>query len=237
MLAVTFALHSFIHYFRNHKIVWNTDNYAASCILRTGSSKSHLQTLAESVFERCKRNNIDFKVKWIPREYISFADRISKQIDHDDWEITSSYFIYLNNLWGPFTIDLFADDGNAKVERFYSKFHCPGTSGVNAFLYSWAKEENFIVPPVYLVPQVLQHMKWYNTRGVLVTPFWKSAAFYPMIVTNDGNFRPFVREVLYVDGHVCTSQGKNKDVFIGSPLFKNQMMAIKLDFSYASHNS
>lgn len=46
---------------------------------------------------------------WIPREELSSVDRLKKIIDHDDWRTTKPFFEILNNLWGPLTIDRFAD--------------------------------------------------------------------------------------------------------------------------------
>ena len=150
--------------------MWHTDNYGAVCIIRKGSNKSHLQNLSENIFNICTDNSILFNIKWIPRMFISFADMLSKQIDHDDWETTKGLFRFLDKKWGPFTIDRFADNHNTKTGRFYSKFLCPDTEGVNAFHFSWFGENNYLVPPVYLVPYVLKHMKYYRAKGTLVIP-------------------------------------------------------------------
>lgn len=34
-------------------------------------------------------------------------------------------------------IDLFADANNHKLEKNYSAYWCPGTSGVDAFAFDW----------------------------------------------------------------------------------------------------
>ena len=45
----------------------------------------------------------------IPKEELSSVDRLSKIIDRDDWRTAKPFFEILNNLWGPLTIDRFAD--------------------------------------------------------------------------------------------------------------------------------
>ena len=61
------------------------------------------------------------------------ADALSKSYNFSDWETTDTLFHYLNSLWDPFTIDRFADNKNAKLKNFNSKFWCPDTSQVDAF--------------------------------------------------------------------------------------------------------
>ena len=163
-------------------LLWHTDNYAASLIVKNGSRKPELQRLSEIIFDTCQKANIQLEIKWIPRECITFVDGLSKQPDGDDWETTQEFFAFLNNIWGPFTIDRFADNINSNLSRFNSKFHCPGTEGVDAFSTSWEAENNYLVPPVYLIPRLLEHMKTSRAAGVLVLPYWSSAVFWPLII-------------------------------------------------------
>ena len=114
---------------------------------------------------------ISLTVEWVPRRFIRTADALSKLPDHDDWETTFYFFNELSALWGPFDIDRFADQDNAKVGRFNSKFHCPGTEHVNAFTTSWGKLNNYIVPPVSSVPRVLRHMEASGSHGILIVPY------------------------------------------------------------------
>ena len=171
--------------------------------------------MSETIFNICKQSNVQFHITWLPRRFLSFADRLSRQRDHDGWQITAALFYHLSSLWGPFSIDLFADHANAKTERFYSKFHCPGTGGVNAFLASWEGENSYVVPPVYLVPQTLLHIQFYKVKGVLVVPYWPSAAFFPMLITETEVFQPYVKGFLFFEeGGDYVVQGKNTEVLL-----------------------
>ena len=87
----------------------------ASLIVAPGSNKEHLQTLAEDIYELTIKYSIVLQVKWIPRHKNQSADALSKSYDFDDWETTDTLFNYLNRLWGPFTIDMFAHNKNAKL--------------------------------------------------------------------------------------------------------------------------
>ena len=225
MNAIRFAIESFKQFLAHQSLLWSTDNYAASLIIERGSSKPHLQKLSEEIYFIIKSLNIKFNIKWTPREYLSFADRLSKQIDYDDWETTGEFFNYISGIWGPFTIDRFADDTNNKTRRFNSKFCCPDTEGVDAFQYSWANENNFLVPPVYLVSRVLRHLEYFKAKGVLVVPYWTSATFYPLIINRNKMFQPFIKEALVFDNWTnCIKQGKNIKCFIGSQNFGSSIV-------------
>lgn len=43
----------------------------------------------------------------------------------------------MESLYGPHTVDRLADSNNKKLNRFNSKFFTPGTSGVDAFAYTY----------------------------------------------------------------------------------------------------
>ena len=65
------------------------------------------------------------QVKWIPQHKSQILDALSKSYDLDYWETNDTLFHYLNHLWGPFTIDRFADNKSVKLKKFDSKFWCP----------------------------------------------------------------------------------------------------------------
>ena len=95
---------------------------------------------------------ISLQVQWIPREDNAEADALSREIDLDDWGVSQDFFNEIDRIWGPHTVDRFADNSNAKLSRFNSKFWCAGTSQVDAFSVSWQMENNWLVPPISLIP-------------------------------------------------------------------------------------
>ena len=152
-------------------------------------------------------------------------------MDYDDWGTTPEFFTFLNHIWGPFTVDRFADSDNTKLTRFYSKFHCPHSEGVDAFNFSWAREHNYLVPPVHLVPATLKHLEFYQAEGVLVVPYWTSSIFYPLLLDTAHTFKYFIQEAMFFDnGHTCVFQGRDESCFIGSPHFKSGILAMKITF-------
>lgn len=83
------------------------------------------------------------------------------------------------------------------MDKFYSRFWNPGTSGVDAFGFDWSKGNNWIVPPVNLTTRVIKHLILCKARGTLILPRWQSAPFWPLLVKPfSGQFQDFVLDWL-----------------------------------------
>ena len=187
--------------------------------------------MAERIFNICKSHDIKLVVEWVPRELNQYADYLSKVVDHDDWQTSLPLFNYLEKRWGPHTIDRFASSSNTRLRRFNSKYLCPNTEQVNAFSTSWEMENNYLVPPVSYVPKVLTHLKSSQGKGTLVVPHWPSAAFFPLLFEDSNVYEPFVKalEIIPFETGLLV-QGENKECFIGSDLFKSDILAIRIEF-------
>ena len=151
-------------------------------VVRNGSTKPHLHSLALRIFHKCVKLGLSLEVEWIPRDMNVVADWVSKNPDWDDWEIENWVFNILNEKWGWFTVDRFANHLNRKVGRFNSKIWYPGTEMVDAFSVSWENENNWLVPPVKLIPRVLDHLCVSSAKGCIVVPIWKSATFWTFLM-------------------------------------------------------
>ena len=115
------------------------DNQNVVRIVQYGSKQWALQSEALSIFAICVKNNIRIKPEWIPRAENEMADYLSRVVDYDDYMLNPAVFQWLDSLWGPHTVDRFADPKNAQVEWFNSKFWAPGTDAVDAFTCNWAE--------------------------------------------------------------------------------------------------
>ena len=218
LAAVKYALQSLTSVLTNESITIFTDNFSASRILAVGSSKSHLQRLAIDIFRICLRNNVRLIPQWVPRELNSIADHYSKLSDTDNWSIDNHSFATLNRKYGPYSIDRFADNLNTKLNRFNSKYFCPGTSGVNAFTEDWTEENNWICPPVYLLGSVFRHLRRCHARATVILPVWQSAYFWPLLYPDGVRIANFVKDFYVFQPHFVS--GGNDKVFVGRPKFR-----------------
>ena len=147
LLAIEFSIEAFGPLLRDSSIKWYTDNLPTVRIVEVGSMNMSLHRLAVNIFDSCVNNNIHLAIEWIPRTMNQKADMISKLVDTDDWQILSDFFILIDRLWGPHTVDCFATYYNKKINRFFSRYWNPGTFGVDAFFQSWKNENCLLVPP------------------------------------------------------------------------------------------
>ncbi|CAC5424022.1 unnamed protein product [Mytilus coruscus] len=156
--AIELALMSYQYAFAGKSLKWLTDNQNCVRIVQAGSMKENLQDIAISIFSICLQKGISINIQWIPRGENSKADYISKIIDYEDWGVSEFFYTFINDLWGPYTVDRFASSRNAKLERFNSLFWNVNTEAVDCFTQNWSGEINWIVPPIYLVSRAIKHV-------------------------------------------------------------------------------
>ena len=106
---------------------------SARKILFVGSGKPRLQNIAIDVFIFCLKFTTKLIPQWIPRGQNELADYHSRIKDTESWSTDNDSFRLINNLYGPFIVDRFANNLNQKLKCFNSNYYCPGTSHVNAF--------------------------------------------------------------------------------------------------------
>ena len=162
---------------------WFTDAKNVVSILRKGSMKPHLNSIASDIFSVSADLGIDFEITWVPRDANVLADFLSKIPDYDDWCISDSLLSLLQSRWGPITCDCFANSINAKHLKFYSPFACPGSSGVGAFNFSWSYDRNLLVPPLSLIPQTVFYLGNCKAAGYLLVPSWPSQPYWPLLMS------------------------------------------------------
>jgi hypothetical protein len=166
---------------KKQQILCYTDNKNLISIMRKGSMKPELLTMALDVFRICVMETITFNLVWVPRSQNEAADFLSKIVDIDGWSIDNIMFYFLQKTNQKFTLDVFASMENAKCVKFYSKYWCTGTLGVNALCFSWEKEFCWIVPPPSLILQTIMHVCQHKVKGILIIPKWESAVFWPLL--------------------------------------------------------
>ena len=148
----------FAAFLEGENIKWFTDNTNVVSIVRKGSMKKNLQEIAITIFEICLEYKIRLEIEWIPREMNDQADYLSRIVDFDDWGISQILFDEISREWGPYDIDLFACDYNAKVEKFCSRFWNPFSFAVDAITLKWTGWNAWILPPIHLISRVLQYL-------------------------------------------------------------------------------
>ena len=188
----------FVAKLRNQRVRWLSDNQNVCRTITTGSRKPQLQVEALAIFSVSAANNIRIDPNWIPRAENDLADYLSHITDYDDWSLDHATFISIDLAWGPHTVDRFANHYNAQLPRFNSRFWNPGTEAVDAFTADWHDDNNWLRPPVYLIPRSLRHAQNCHARGTLVVLEWPSVVFWPILFPNPEKPASFVKAVIII---------------------------------------
>ena len=145
------------------------------------------------------------------------ADRLSRAISTEDWQVAPPLFNRLQAQYGKVTVDRFASHGNQLCPRFNSEFLCPGTDAVDAFSQNWRRhpirndiEFNWWNPPWSLIPRVIDKIRIERASGLLVVPAWPSAIWWPTL-------RQLATELTIIppSDHIFLPRGSSKGV--GAP--------------------
>ncbi|KAL5496815.1 hypothetical protein EMCRGX_G013175 [Ephydatia muelleri] len=222
LVAVSRVLNSIATKLCNTRVRWFSDNQNVIRILQVGSRKPNLQEQALKVFETCIIHQIRLEPEWIPRAQNELADFISRIVDYDDWQISPALFYYLEEAWGPYSVDRFADNFNTRLSRFNSRFACPGSEAVDTFTVHWGGgENNWWCPPPSLVARVVRHAETCKANGTLVVPHWESAPYWPLLCPDGMMFASFVGASEVLPGEIIP--GRSGDILAAGvwPLMSN----------------
>ena len=192
--AIRLVLESYSEEVRGKEVLHRTDNKNAELVLSVGSRNKELHREAVTVYKLCRELNMRLSVEWVSRDYNVEADQLSRFNDPNDYMLDPACFRYIDQLWGPHTVDRFASLQTRQLERFCSRYRNPRCEAVDAFTISWLRENNWIFPPPYLIPRVLKHMSAGGEIGTLLLPRWPSAVWWPLLVNTDGSWKAFIMD-------------------------------------------
>ena len=208
-------------------VKWFIDSQTAARIIEVGSVKLDLHRFAIKIFQFCAEHSIRLKVRWIPPTKTEKTNYISHLIHFDDWQITQDFFLSLEELWGAYTVDCFADFYIAKLSRFFSRFWNPGASGIDFFAQELSSENCLVVPPVSLVARVFHYLSLQKAMATLVVPSWPSSSFWRLLTSK---YMWFIKGCFTLNASQTLTLGRNLSSFLGSPRFTGEVVALRFEF-------
>lgn len=224
------VLFSSVDHVQGQHIKLVTDNKNVCSIVKVGSNKPDLQTIACELNVFCQANGVSISTQWVPRHMNKTADFLSRCMDSDDWSVQRWVFDLCEALWGPHEVDRFAADYNNMCCRFNSRVWCNGTETVDAFTVSWQGLNNWIVPPPRLICIIIEKMSQEKARGTLIVPAWMSAPFWPLLCPMGEQFARFVVDYRILLNKNITVKGRGNNGIFGRPVLPFDMLALRLDF-------
>ena len=186
LLAVFYALRSFLKKKRGITVLVRSDNIAAvSHINKLGGTRSPpLIAQTKQIFAWCLQRQIRVFAQHLPGKANLTADYLSRYLrDRTDWTLNANVFRVINQHWGPLEVDLFATRFSAQLDQFYSWRADPEAMATDAFTQHWGAIQAFAHPPWCLISRVLMKTQMEKTTVVLITPLWKAQPWFPVLLT------------------------------------------------------
>ena len=112
-------------------------------------------------------------------------------------------------------MDCFATANNAQCPRFFSRYHDPLSSGVDAFSHDWSGEHVWLNPPWDLLPEVVRKLRSHRrhpgprpapspgVRATVVAPVWQAQPWFhdlSSLASDSVSFTP--QRDLFLPGHL-----------------------------------
>jgi len=113
----------------------------------------------------------------------SMADRASRlKKDRHDWKLCPKIFSYLEWIWGPHQIDIFASRHNTQLRRYYSWMPDPEAEATDAFHQNWSGINIWANPLWILIPRILSKLIREKATMTLIVPLWEMAPWFPLLL-------------------------------------------------------
>ncbi len=137
----------------------------------------------------------------------NIADQLSREIDSEDYCLRKELFFRSQlHFHVTVTIDRFASEHNHLVPRFNSRWLCPNTEAVNAFLQNWKKDINWVNAPFTLLPETLALIRHQGAHSLVVAPVWPNSPWWPELISLASDIMILPRNTpLFIAGHGGTN--------------------------------
>jgi hypothetical protein len=170
---------------RSRHVHFMGDNQTVVAVSKSWASRARSPALmaeTRSLFEILDSLDATATDEWLSTHLNVDADRLSREEDSGDWRLDPAEFLSLNCDWGPHTVDRFATENNAQLERFNSAWAQPSSEGVDAFAQpGWDAELNWCNPPWALLPRLVRMLQSMGAAATVLAPDWPAQAWYQQL--------------------------------------------------------
>lgn len=210
--AVRLTVETFLERLKGKRVLLWEDNRAVMHILTNLTTRSpDIMVELRKLWYLLDTNDITLRARYIRSAANVWADKLSREMDSSDWQLNPCIFQYLDDRWGPHTIDRFATANNALVPRFNSELFDPQSLGVDALSrddQDWKRELNWCNPPWHLLEDVVLKLRNSGGRATVLAPRWTDKLFYQLLqeLASEAIDIPSHRE-LFFPGRLGSSGG------------------------------
>lgn len=182
--AAIFALKIYATQFFNTTVHLKVDNTSTlAWINKQTGPNIVIFNLVKEFWDFCIDRNLWVFASYIKSKRNKTADKESRALRENlEWTLKKQYFDKLVNIFGKFTIDLFASRMNRQVNRYFTYTVDSDALGVDAFSQKWLGEHFYAFPPFSVIPKTLQKIEEEGATGLLVVPLFTTQAWFTKLL-------------------------------------------------------
>eukprot|EP00873_Tetraselmis_striata_P006616 jgi/Tetstr1/426880/TSEL_017093.t1 len=180
--AVRLAMESFLPHLAGRRVLLDEDNQAVCSVLAGLTSRSPaMMAELRKLWYLLDSNGVHIRARYIRSAANVWADRLSRHLDSDDWQLDPVLFAELEAMWGAHSVDRFASALNAMLPRYNAAWLDPGCEAVDSMHLSdaeWRRENNYCNPPWPLLPDLVQKLRQSGAAATVVAPRWEGKVWH-----------------------------------------------------------
>ena len=206
LMGILLAIQTFEEKITGKTILLLTDNMTARAyLIHEGGPNKKFNILTKAIVNILTKINCKVQCNHLSGVLNIEADTLSRGKDSYNYALGSKWFATLQMIYGPHTIDRFADFENSKLPRYNALYADPRAVGVDALTQrDWGGENNYVFPPFRLIDRVLDIVEQQGAEATLIAPLWKAQTWFkrllrmsvaePLVIPNTSeNFRRISR--------------------------------------------
>ena len=157
----------------------NRQHFCDGLLNHKGGPSPALSKLAKVIWAEAIQIGVSIKCAHIAGVENQESDFWSRRADKHNWRLHPRLFAYLDLIWGPHTVDRFANCQNTQLPRFNSRYWEPLSEAVDALSQDyWGYENNFVNAPFCLLHKVLDVIQDQRAQATVIAPKWLAQPWY-----------------------------------------------------------
>jgi hypothetical protein len=185
MMAVFRALRSFLPDINGYHVLVRSDNTSVVAYLnRQGGLRSRpLCRLAHQIILWSQGKILSIRAMYIPGVQNQGADILSRQgLRPGEFRLHPDVVKSVWERFGPLEVDLFASRETSHCPLWFSLTH-PAPLGLDAMVQAWPRLRLYALPPIALLPGVLERVRQEGISLLLVAPRWPTRVWFSDIIS------------------------------------------------------
>ena len=162
--------------------VFSDNSTTIACVNRKGSAKEECNDITRLIWLWCLERDITLIAIHLPGVQNVTADMESRKTRQTEWMLNKKIFERVNEMFGPFDIDLFASRVSKQLNSYMSWLPDPDALAINALDNLWDFKGMYAFPPFCLLSVVIRKVIQARISVTLIAPVWERQVWFPVLM-------------------------------------------------------